>query len=214
MADEQDGTRRQVPSSRRYVLIAAAAIVVAVLVVVIIIVSGSSGGDQANGRHTGSDSSDSSSKGSSLGSSDSSVDTSSASSSATSTTPQSSSTGPSKTSNPPDSTGIPDQPALPPGNGVEVVVTSVEWHSSSQSLEVVAAVTGVTSDSGQCTATATMGSDQASASVNAVFDGRGMSCGSILIPMQGKPAGKWNITVVFTYAGGTAAAAPTEAMTN
>ncbi|PRZ44361.1 hypothetical protein CLV47_101487 [Antricoccus suffuscus] len=202
--------KKGVPGAGRYIVIAASVGIVAVLAVILVAVLGSNGrtdnaadGGTKAASSVPPDSSSPSAPDSTLTSTSAGspgTDSSSATKPSTSvSTPPSAS----KTAPPPSAGDVSGQPALPPISGAEVVITSVTSAPGTHSIDVSAAVNGITTLDGTCTATATMGSESAKASVKALFDGRGMSCGSITIPMQGKPGGKWKVTVVFTAAVGT-----------
>ena len=117
--------------------------------------------------------------------------------SATETTQQSTSASPSPSAGQSNGQAGTGQPAVPPNQEIAVLVTSVTWDAASTSIQVFAQVTAVVTDSGTCTATAQSAADTSTTSVQAVFDGRGTSCGLMAIPMQGKQAGTWLVTVAF-----------------
>ena len=205
--------KKGAPGAGRYIAIAAVAAAIAVIVVIVVATSGpnTKSDDAANGTST----------------SGSASTTSSVTSSATLPSPSTSApnTGnssipmpsssvsvpppPAPTTVPPSAGNVSDQPALPSISGAEVFVTSAVSSPSTQTIEVSASVGGVTTEDGTCTATASSAGDTATASTPAVFDGRGMSCGSISIPMQGKPGGNWQVVVTFESSGGTAKSAAT-----
>ena len=198
------------PGVGRYLAVGVVALVVVAVVVAYLMASGSGNGKTTANEHSASgglstshssSSSTTSSTGAQGGTQPS---TTSSAPSASTSTPISQSETPTQ-----PAPGLPGQPALPPTTGVEVVVTSSTWIADSESIQIVAAVTGVATQSGNCTATAVLGGDSATASVVALFDGRGTSCGTITIPMQGKLAGNWQVTVAFTYDSGSASSAPT-----
>ena len=213
----EDEPKKGIPGAGRYIAIAAAAAIVAVVVVIAVAVSGSNNktdnaADGTSKNPPSTSTTTNSPSTASTGTSSSPQSGTSAPGTGDSSIPMPSASvsappPPTETTAPPSAGDVSGQPALPPISGAEVVITSVTPVPGTHSIDVSAAVNGVTTLDGTCTATAAMGGDSATASVQALFDGRGMSCGLISVPMQDKPAGKWKVTVAFTASGGTAKSA-------
>lgn len=201
------------PGAGRYIAVASVAAAIAVIVVIFIATSGSN--SKSDNAADGTITSESVSTTSSVTSSSApSSPSTPAPGTGNSSIPMPTSSvsappSPPSTAVPPSAGNVSGQPALPSISGAEVFITSAVSTPSTQTIEVSATVGGVTTEDGTCTATASSSGETATASIPAVFDGRGMSCGSISIPMQGKSGGNWQVVVTFASSGGTAKSAAT-----
>lgn len=113
---------------------------------------------------------------------------------------------PPSSASPTDATSGQSEPPAPAG--VVVLITSQSWNAQTSSIEVVGSVQGVATETSKCTATATMGGSSATATVEGTFDGQGTSCGLISIPMDGKPAGTYQVVISFDAGNGVAKSQP------
>lgn len=96
----------------------------------------------------------------------------------------------------------------PLAEGAAVQVTSTQWIAGTASIEVVAAVTGIATESGSCTVVAVLGDLTATKEYPAFFDGKGTSCGVMQLPLTDRRPGAWSVTVVFDSPSGAAVAEP------
>lgn len=89
------------------------------------------------------------------------------------------------------------QPPLPSVSGISVELTSAVWNVTKGAIDTFSGVNGTTSASGLCVAVATRSVSTLSATGQALFDGHGLSCGLISIPLPSEPAGVWAVHVEF-----------------
>ncbi len=87
------------------------------------------------------------------------------------------------------------QPAYPSVPGVEVVITGHQLNADRTAIEVIALVLGSTREGVTCTAASTNGAQTVNGSSTAVFDGRGLSCGMIRVPLPAGATGEWSTRV-------------------
>ncbi|GAB3311231.1 hypothetical protein GCM10027298_35090 [Epidermidibacterium keratini] len=93
---------------------------------------------------------------------------------------------------------------------MHIQITSATWNPASAALDVVSAITGVSALEGTCTVSAENGSATLTQAGSAVFDGKGMSCGTIAIPLPSGSSGVWTVTVSFVGGDETATSEPTK----
>jgi len=103
----------------------------------------------------------------------------------------------------PSPAGADAQPAYPTLAGVRAVVTSHEIGGAGVAIEVTALILGTTREGLTCTATSTDGVRSASGSAPAVFDGRGLSCGTMQVALPEPATGVWTTTVTVPVDGVT-----------
>lgn len=100
-------------------------------------------------------------------------------------------------------TGFPPLTGSEAPVGVVVHITSALWSPGTGTFEITSAVTGVETQAGTCTATITGPGGTYSAEADAVFDGRGVSCG--VMTVSAAPAAvaglSWEARVDYHMAG-------------
>lgn len=102
----------------------------------------------------------------------------------------------------------PSSTTQPPSAAGYVHVAFASYNAATQSIEVSAGAPAIATEQGMCTLSATNGPAQLELNQDAEFDGHGASCGLMVLPVAGQPAGDWTVTVSFTSPMGDAASDP------